>query len=345
MTAVEEPAQRRGGRRGRGGRGEVSLVPEMAPTSYYGQPVIKHPIWTPEIGIYFFTGGLAGGSAMLAAAARAQGNDVLARRALLTSLASLAVSPPLLIKDLGRPERFYNMLRVFKVTSPMSVGSWVLTGIGGAVGVASACEVLGILPRVKRVAEVGGALLGPPLATYTAVLLADTAVPAWHEARYELPFVFAGSALASAGAAACVLTPPQCARMARALTVGGAALELAGVEAMQRRVPTEVGEPYRSGTPGKFGRAARALTGTGALTVALAGRRRRPAVLGGLAVLAGAMCERWAVFTAGRASAAEPRYTVEPQRRRVEQRQRQSADSRTPPPQPAAVKAATDTKS
>jgi hypothetical protein len=324
MSGVEARATRRGGRGrgGRGGRGEMALVPEMTPTSYYGQPVLKAPVWAPEIGVYLFTGGLAGASALLAAAARAQGNDVLARRALLTSFAGVSVSPLLLIKDLGMPRRFYNMLRVFKPTSPMSVGSWILAGAGTSVGTATACEVLGILPRVKRVAEIGGALLGPPLATYTAVLLADTAVPAWHEARTELPFVFAGSSLASAGAAALVLTPPRHARMARTLTVVGAALELGAIETLQRRLPADVAEPYHSGAPGAFARAAKALTGAGALTAAVAGRRRVPAALGGLAVLAGAMCERWSIFSVGKASTADPRYTVGPQRRRVEQRAR-----------------------
>jgi hypothetical protein len=149
----------------------------------------------------------------------------------------------------------------------------------------------------------GGALLGAPLATYTAVLLADTAVPAWHEARTELPFVFAGSSLASAGAAALLSTPPRHARMARSLTVGGAVLELAAVETLHRRLPAEIGEPYHSGRPGRFGRAAKALTAGGALAVALGGRRRGVAALGGLAVLAGSMCERWSVFTVGRVSA------------------------------------------
>lgn len=314
MTGVE---QRRSGRGGRGRPGEVSLVPEMAPTSYYGRPVLKAPIWEPEIAVYFFSGGLAGASAMLAAAARAQGNDVLARRALFTSFAGVAVSPVLLIMDLGMPQRFYNMLRVFKPTSPMNIGTWILTAAGGATGAATACEVLGILPRVRRVAEVAAALLGPPLATYTAVLLADTAVPAWHEARRQLPFVFAGSSLASAGAMAVVLTPPQHATMARRLGVGGVALELGAAQVLERTLPAEAVEPYHLGQSGRFGRVARTLSTAGAAAVALGGRRRPVAVAGGLAILAGSMCERWSVFRAGRVSAADPRYTVAPQRRRI----------------------------
>ncbi|MGA8014466.1 MAG: NrfD/PsrC family molybdoenzyme membrane anchor subunit, partial [Candidatus Dormiibacterota bacterium] len=116
--------------RHRGGGGETRMVPDATPTSYYGHPVIKPPVWKPEVPLYLFTGGLAGGSALLTVGARLAGNDVLARRALLTGLVAVNVSPVLLIKDLGRPERFLNMLRVFKVTSPMSVGSWLLIGSG-----------------------------------------------------------------------------------------------------------------------------------------------------------------------------------------------------------------------
>src|SRR5207253_1057368 len=91
------------------------------------------------------------------------------------------------------------------------------------------------------------AALGPALSTYTAVLIADTAVPVWHEARGELPFVFAGSAMASAGAAASVLTPVAYAGPARRLTLTGALLETAAAWRMERRLG-ELAEPYRSGT-------------------------------------------------------------------------------------------------
>jgi formate-dependent nitrite reductase membrane component NrfD len=317
MTGVEPSTPRRARR---SGHGEVSLVPEMTPTSYYGHPVVKAPVWEPEIGVYLFTGGLAGGSALLAAAARAQGNQVLARNALYSAFAGVAVSPPLLIKDLGVPRRFHHMLRVVKPTSPMNVGTWLLSATGAALGAAAACEVLGILPRLKRLAEAGAGLLGPPLATYTAVLLADTAIPAWHEARRHLPFVFAGSALATAGAAAVALTSPRDARMARTLAVGGVALELGAVRAMEHALPGDVAEAYHVGQPGRFGRLATVLSGAGAAVIAVAGRRRPAAVAGGLAVLAGSMCERWSVFSVGRVSAADPSYTVGPQRRRIAER-------------------------
>src|SRR5947208_1887380 len=144
--------------------------------SYYGKPIIKEPVWKTEIPHYFFAGGLAGTSATLSAAARAVGNEPLARRALYVAAAGLTVSPYFLIKDLGRPMRFYNMLRVFKVTSPMSVGTWVLSVEGTATGVAATCDLLGILPRVKAAARVVAGLLGPAMASYTGALVADSVV-------------------------------------------------------------------------------------------------------------------------------------------------------------------------
>src|SRR5215218_5031509 len=116
------------------GRGEVLTVPEEEVRNYYGRPVIKEPTWTWEIPWYFFFGGLAGASSVLSLSARATGNDALARRALLVSLGGATVSPVLLIMDLGRPERFYNMLRVIKPTSPMSLGTWVLSAFGTSTG-------------------------------------------------------------------------------------------------------------------------------------------------------------------------------------------------------------------
>jgi formate-dependent nitrite reductase membrane component NrfD len=310
-------------RRRRTGRGEVSMVPEMTPQSYYGRPILKAPVWQPEIGVYFFVGGIAGASTLLAAAARQRGNRVLADRALFTALAGVTVSPLLLIADLGVPRRFLNMLRVFKVTSPMSLGTWLLNGAGISTGVAAGCRILGILPRVQRLAELSAGLLGPGVSTYTAVLIADTAVPVWHEARLELPFVFAGSSLASAGALLTLVTPEEHARPARTLAVAGVAGGMVALQVMEQRLG-EAGEPYRSGEPRRFATLAKALSVGGAAVMALGGnRRRRLTSLGAGAVLAGAMCERWSIFTAGPASAADPRYTVTPQRERLRQQRRE----------------------
>jgi formate-dependent nitrite reductase membrane component NrfD len=287
--------------------------------SYYGRPVIKEPVWTPEIPTYFFFGGLAGASAGLGYMAELTGNDVLARRAWGVSLAGIAVSPPLLIADLGVPTRFLNMLRVFKVTSPMSVGSWILSGAGGAISISAANALTGLFPGLSKAARPSAALLGLPLCTYTGALIANTSVPVWREARSALPVLFASGAAASAGAAATMLTPRRHAAPARRLALIGAAAELVTANVMERKLGP-LGEPYHQGPSGKLARAAQALTAVGALAIgALGHRRRSAAVAGGAALLAGAAAERFAVFNAGVASAKDPKYTVGPQRERVRQ--------------------------
>jgi hypothetical protein len=284
--------------------------------SYYGRPVLKEPVWQREIPWYLFTGGLGGASAVLSAVARVTGNERLARRSIYIGAAAEAVSPLLLIADLGRPERFLNMLRVFKVTSPMSVGSWIL-GVSSAASSGSAfLNAIGRLRRTSEVARALAAASGAPLAVYTGTLLADTAIPVWHEARHELPFLFGSSAAASAGAAAAIGVPPSDAAPARRLAAGGVLVENAVMLAMERRLGL-LGEPYRQGEAGRYKRLAKACTlGGGALLAGLGRRSRVVAAAGGALVLAGEVALRWSVFKAGFQSARDPKYTVIPQRER-----------------------------
>jgi hypothetical protein len=285
--------------------------------SYYGRPIVKEPVWQPEIPGYFFTGGIAGASSVLHLVASALGNKTLARRSLLIGAAADVASPALLVSDLGRPERALNMFRVFKVTSPMSVGSWVLIVSGGASNTAAVLELVGRLKRVKTAAGLVAALLGGPLATYTGTLLADTSIPVWHEGRHELPWLFGASAAASAGAAATVAVPPEVAGPARRLAIGGTLAELALMETMRRRLGF-IGEVYEQDAAGKLARVAKACTVAGAGLLALRGSRSRgAAVAGGTLVLAGELALRWSVFKAGFQSARDPRYVVVPQRDRL----------------------------
>jgi formate-dependent nitrite reductase membrane component NrfD len=284
--------------------------------SYYGRPIVKEPVWEPQIPFYFFFGGLAGASSVLHLGARVTGNHTLARRSLFIGAGADAVSPALLISDLGRPERFLNMFRVFKVTSPMSVGSWLLLVSGGASNTAAVLELLGKLKPVKIAAELVSAVSGPPLVTYTGTLIADTSIPVWHEGRHELPWLFGSSALASAGAAAAIAVPPNDAGPARRLAIGGVAAELGLMKAMQRRLGF-VGEVYQREEAGRYGRISKLCTATGATLLALGGKRSRAAAIGGgTLVLAGELALRWSVFKAGFQSARDPRYVVQPQRER-----------------------------
>jgi hypothetical protein len=285
--------------------------------SYYGRPILKEPVWTWEIPVYFWTGGIAGASGILGLAARIGGNERLARAALYAGAAFDVVSPPLLVSDLGRPERFLNMFRAFKVTSPMSVGSWILGASAGASVTAALLEATGRLKPLKLLAEGFSALTGAPLATYTGALVANTAIPVWHDARRELPFLFGASAAASAGALGALLVPPEEAGPARRLAVAGAAAANAIALGMEARLGF-VGEPYHKGTAGKLNVLAKAATTTGAALLARRGRTSRAAaVAGGALVLGGELALRFAVFHAGKQSARDPRYTVEPQRERL----------------------------
>jgi len=293
-----------------------ATVPAAEVRTYYDHAVIREPVWTWEIPSYFFAGGLAGASAPLALAARLTDRPDLARVLETAAAAGAAISPILLVADLGRPSRFYNMLRVFKLSSPMSVGSWALAAFAPAAIGTAALDRLGWFPAVRPVAGTTAALLGPIIATYTAVLFADTAVPAWHEAHRELPAVFAGSALASAGAAGVIGLPVSAAAAARRALLAGAAAELAAVVAMERRLGP-LAAPYRVDPARRFAHAARWATAGGAMLVATAGRSRRwAAATGASAVMVGSLCERWAVFAAGRQSARDPRATTGPQRAR-----------------------------
>ncbi len=303
-------------------------MPEIR--TYHGQPVLKQPTWTWEIPVYFYVGGLAGASAGLAYLSELRGNDTLARRTWVIALAGNSISPFLLISDLGRPERFLNMMRMVKVTSPMSIGSWILLANGNATAVSTAHALLGLFPRLSRSARPAAATIGLSLATYTAALVANTAVPVWHGARRELPFLFGAGAAMSAGATAAMATPVSQAAPARRLAIGAGVVELA-VEALMERRLGELGEPYREGMPKRFAQLSRVTIAAGAALVGRYGARSRAAaVAGGALMSAGAMATRWSVYKAGFASAADPKYVVGPQREAIDRGERRGAARRRP---------------
>jgi hypothetical protein len=313
---MSESETNRRARRGRR-RGEQPMVPPAEFTSYYGKPVLNAPVWEPrDIAGYLFLGGLAGASSLLGAGAQLTGRTALERAAKAGALGAACLSMAALAHDLGRPARFANMLRVFKISSPMSVGSWILAGYVPAATAAAASALTGRLPRTGATATAGAALLGPAVATYTAVLISDTAVPAWHDGYPELPFVFAGSA-ATAAAGLCLLAvPPDQNAPARNLGLLGAGLELAAFRTMTRRIGMTA-EPYHHGRGGAYLRAGEALTVLGAAGSLAGSRHRLLGQLSGAALLAASAATRWGIFHAGLASARDPKYTVIPQRQRL----------------------------
>jgi len=302
-------------------RREQPMVPEAEFSSYYDRPVIKEPAWgTPDVPAYLFLGGLAGASSVLAAGAELSGYRVLARAAKISALGAISLSAAALVHDLGRPERFLNMLRVFKPSSPMSVGSWLLAGYGPVAGAAAVSDVTGLLPGAGRAATLGAGLLGPGIATYTAALLCDTAVPAWHEGYREMPYVFAGSAASAAGGLGLVAVHPANAVPARELAVLGAAVELIAkrqlLDRLARSGGQSVAEPYQAGTTGAILRLAEFLTAGGLAGAVLGRGSRAVSALSGASLVAASAMTRFGIFQAGMASARDPKYTIVPQRRR-----------------------------
>lgn len=317
------PGRRRKRRRQR----DDIMVPEAQFDSYYGRAVIKPAPWDYRIPTYLYTGGLAAGSALIATGAEMTGRTSLQRSTRLVALGSLGVSTAALVSDLGRPERFLNMLRVIKLTSPMSIGTWILSGFGAFTGLAAASEVTKlvidadhpisrVLPAIDRGSSVGAGLLAAPLAAYTAVLLSNTATPTWHGVYKELPFVFVGSGTAAAAGAAMITTAPREAAPARRMALFGAGLELGAYEVMSRNAGL-IGEPLHQGMPGKLLKASKALTVVGSALTLLGRRRRLPAVAAGLALNAASALLRFGVFHAGMESAKDPKYTVVPQKERI----------------------------
>ncbi len=311
-----------GNPRARGGR-EAQQVPDAEFSSYYGRPVVRETVWGPDIPSYLFLGGLAGASSGLAAGAHLTGNRELALAAKAAAAGAISLSMAALVHDLGRPTRFVNMLRVLKVTSPMSVGSWIVSGYAPLALAAAACNITPRLRWAGTVATVGAAALGPAVASYTAVLLSDTATPAWHGAYPELPYLFVGSAASAAGGFGMLAVHPDRARQAVRLAAAGATAELAARHLLERRLGVNA-EPYRTGRAGILLKAAEGLTvaglagtvlaGTVLAGTVLAGQRRATAACAGVALLAASALTRFGVFEAGRTSARNPKYTVGPQR-------------------------------
>lgn len=360
----EGPGGRRGGRGGNGrgggwknrgadGNREMPMVEDVEFTSYYGRPIVKAPPWGDEIGTYLFLGGLAGGSSLLGFGAQLTDRPGMRIASRMTAIAATGIGGAALVADLGRPERFLNMMRVVKVSSPMSLGTWILSGFGVGSGVTFAIELdritgekllpLGPLRKVlhgmETPAAIESAFFATPLAAYTAVLLGATAVPTWNAAgRNGLPYVFVSSASMAAGGVAMALAPVAETGPARLLALAGTAGEACAMSAMRKRMhPAEV-DPMDDGEPGhKLHRAEKLLiagaVGAAAVEVGarvfakkLGGGWKTRAVLRGLSVVSGAALAaasaytRFGVLEAGIESTKDPRHVVEPQRARLEER-------------------------
>jgi hypothetical protein len=288
-------------------REDATRTPPIQPIAgYYGRPVLKPAIWTWEVPAYLFIGGASGILAVLSAVAHYAGDDALARDARHLFVTGAALSPLLLISDLGRPERFLNMLRVFKPQSPMSVGAWIVavfcTAALGSMGSHMTGTPASLV--VARVCDVVAALSGLLLTTYPGVLMGATTIPVWNKFARVLPWHFAASSL---GAAVSMLE--LAGHRVPSLNVLGVAAALS-VTALAlvtdfRRDP--VSKPLVSGRSGNLSLVGDILSGPLPLALRFtAGFLPWTRLVAAACAVAGSLLTRFAWVAAGRQSAADP---------------------------------------
>ena len=321
LLSIRREAERKGRAVGEGIRPEGAPFPKASPeTGYYGIHLLKEPQWTWEIPVYFFVGGAAGAAALIGGVAKLTGKDErLARDAHLVAAGGAILSTGLLISDLGRPERFLNMLRVFKIQSPMSVGAWVLALFSSTSGAAVFAELverrldIGPIRVLGNIAEGFSAVLGLPLATYTGVLIGATAIPAWHHNIKTLPIHFGLSGLAS-GVSVLELLGNDDSPALNRLAMGATAMEsYEGFHLEFMRDPG-VNRPLKRGLTGWTTRLGGMLSGPVPLAlrlIATASRSRRLRRLAAWSSIAGSILTRFGWIYAGHTSARDWRIPLE----------------------------------
>ena len=268
-------------------------------------PMIKPPVWTWEVPLYFWLGGIAAGSSFVAFACDVAGDARSARIARRVAVGAVVPCPPLLISDLGRPERFHHMLRIFKPRSPMNMGAWALTLFGALGSAAVAADEAG-RTREARALGAANAVVGGYVGSYTGVLLSTTAVPLWSRSRLFLGPIFVSTAVATGaavvrfavGSKADAATRDALARV----ETGAIAAELALSTLNERRLG-DVARPLREGRPGRLFKVAKWAVRGGLALRAARGERARQAA--GALFLAGGLAFRYAWVEAGKAAAAD----------------------------------------
>jgi hypothetical protein len=308
-------------------KGEVKVTgirPQGAPfprasaeTGYYGIPLLKEPQWTKEVPLYFFVGGAAGAAAVMGAIANYTGADPkLVRDARWIAAAGAIISPALLIADLGRPERFLAMLRVFKPQSPMSVGVWTLLGFSTAAAATAFAGFLNgrygpSLPLrvLENAGEAASLAFGLPFSNYTGVLIGATAIPVWNENVGDLPIHFAASGVGAA-VGLLELMGHRKNRALQALGLGAALFECwEGWRIESRRLPDL--DPLKHGPSGWAVRAGGVLSGPvpALLRAASFGRNSGRALAlrrwAGISAVLGSLITRFAWIQAGHVSARD----------------------------------------
>ena len=274
-------------------------------------PLIKPAVWTWEVPVNFWFGGIAAGSSFVALAADTAGDERSAAIARKVTLSAAVPCAPLLVMDLGRPERFLNMLRIFKPRSPMSLGAWCLMAFSNAAGAAVTADLAG-RPRLARAAGAATAALGAYLGAYTGVLLASTAVPVWSRSRLFLAPIFVSTAVATGAAsnrlvlAARGLPAGHPTREALGtIETGAMAAELVLSTVNEKRLG-HLGSALADGGPGRLFRSAKWAARAG-LALRLARGRGAPWThhVASVLFLSAGLAFRFAWVGAGRSSASD----------------------------------------
>lgn len=316
LDEIRREAERRGQLQVVGSRPAGAPFPQASPEhGYYGIPLLKHPPWTWEIPVYFFVGGAAGAAAVIGAIADYTGADrELVKHARWIAAAGSVISPALLISDLGRPERFLAMLRVFKPQSPMSVGVWTLLGFSSAAAAAAFAGFLRDrygpslpLSVLENAGQAASLAFGLPFSNYTGVLIGATAIPVWNHNAGDLPLHFAASGV---GAAVGILElmGHRKSRALQALGLGAAIFESWEGLRIEGRSHAEL-DPLKHGASGWLTRAGGALSGpipTVLRAASLFGSEKRASSLRRWAAwssIAGSLITRFAWMQAGHVSA------------------------------------------
>jgi formate-dependent nitrite reductase membrane component NrfD len=294
--------------------------------SYYGVPMLKKPVWEWAIPLYYYVGGAAGASIAFAAATQLFGtysSQRAAQRFRLLGIGGASLGGALLIYDLGRSSRFLNMLRVFRPTSPMNMGAWILAGtVPSAIAAELVCSRRGVLGLLSRSVGLISGIFGMGLATYTGVLISNSAIPVWSESRTILPILFGASAIASAAAAFDLLEAGHSYRSIGAFGLVGRMSELASAQILERKllnVP-RVAIPLHKGRSGFLWKAATVLT-AGSLVVSLLPiQKRKKRIVAGVLASLGSVCLRFGIHEAGVPSAEDSRASFRLQHRQLEQR-------------------------
>jgi protein NrfD len=300
-----------------------AALPAYDGQTYYGRPAVKATHYGCRIATYFFVGGLAGGATLLGALAdgRRGRRRALVRAARYLSLSCAVVGPSLLVADLHTPRRWPNMFRIFRRTSPMSIGSWTLLALGGLTAAGAAAQRARDSGRAPGLVRLGRWLRAPSVvvgaltSVYPGALIAATSEPLWAAAPRLIPSLFGASALGTSAAALRLLTPPSHRPTAAALdrvALAAGAAELGVSMALERRwrragVAGALESPrfataYRGGAQGLGMVLPLALHASG-----LTARSRRLSVLGALATLAGGLALRATLVFGGNSSARRPR--------------------------------------